>query len=103
MIIPRAWSLLQDVVDVLLEAIPRSVDLDEARGHLERRAGAVSARDRRPGLLAQGHSGEVQDKRGECLGAHFDVEPLHLPARTGTPQGTRGRGRTTEATPGYSR
>ena len=52
--------------------------------------------------LAQGHSGEVQDKRGECLGAHFDVEPLHLPARTGTPQETRGRGRTTEA-PGYSR
>jgi cobalt-zinc-cadmium efflux system protein len=103
MIIPRAWSLLRDVVDVLLEAITRSVDLDDVRGHLERRAGAVSAVIVDQAYLAQGHSGEVQDKRGECLGAHFDVEPLHLPARTGTPQDTRGCGRTTEATPGYSR
>ena len=27
LIVPRAWSLLRDVVDVLLEAIPRGVDL----------------------------------------------------------------------------
>ncbi|MBF6949275.1 cation transporter, partial [Acinetobacter baumannii] len=28
LILPRAWSLIRDVVDVLLEATPRGVDLD---------------------------------------------------------------------------
>ncbi len=36
MIIPRAWSLLRDVVDVLLEATPRGVDLDQVRAHITR-------------------------------------------------------------------
>lgn len=31
LIIPRAWSLLHEVVDVLLEATPRGVDLDQLR------------------------------------------------------------------------
>ena len=31
LILPRAWSLLREVVDVLLEATPRGVDLDEVR------------------------------------------------------------------------
>ena len=34
LILPRAWSLLRDVVDVLLEATPRGVDLDEVRDHI---------------------------------------------------------------------
>ena len=34
LILPRAWSLLREVVDVLLEATPRGVDLDEVRQHM---------------------------------------------------------------------
>jgi cobalt-zinc-cadmium efflux system protein len=83
-IIPCAWSLLREVVDVLLEAIPHGVDLAEVREHIKRvrggsrcprparlddyrrRTGAVRARHR-------GRSGEVLDRLGECLGGHFDV------------------------------
>ena len=34
MILPRAWSLLRDVVDVLLEATPRGINLDHVRDHV---------------------------------------------------------------------
>jgi cobalt-zinc-cadmium efflux system protein len=33
-ILPRTWKLLRDAVDVLLEATPRGVDLDEVRRHI---------------------------------------------------------------------
>jgi cobalt-zinc-cadmium efflux system protein len=35
LIVPRAWALLREVVDVLLEATPRGVDLAEVRQHME--------------------------------------------------------------------
>jgi cobalt-zinc-cadmium efflux system protein len=34
LILPRTWSLLRDAVDVLLQATPKGVDLDEVRQHL---------------------------------------------------------------------
>src|SRR5699024_8485945 len=34
LIIPRALSLLRDVVEVLMESTPRHVDLDELRDHI---------------------------------------------------------------------
>ena len=39
LIVPRAWTLLRDVVDVLLEATPRGVDLDGIRQHMREVAG----------------------------------------------------------------
>ena len=92
MIIPRAWSLLKDVVGVLLEETPPGVDLDEVRQHMSDIPGVVGVHDLHawtitsgmPVLSAHvvvddawmtsGRSGEVLDQLGDCLGAHFDLE-----------------------------
>ena len=91
LIIPRAWSLLREVVDVLLEATPRGVDLEEVRDHIKRVRGVVDVHDLHAwtitsgvpvlsahvivdnACISEGRSGEVLDRLGECLGGHFDV------------------------------
>ena len=92
LILPRAWSLLREVVDVLLEAAPKGVDLAAVREHIRTVPGVVDVHDLHAwtitsgvpvlsahvvvddACLAQGRSGEVLDRLGECLGHHFDVE-----------------------------
>ena len=91
LIIPRAWSLLREVVDVLLEATPRGVDLHQVREHMLRVRGVVDVHDLHAwtitsgvpvlsahvivdqACISEGRSGEVLDRLGECLGGHFDV------------------------------
>lgn len=91
LIVPRAWALIRDVVDVLLEATPRGVDLATVRTHIEETPGVVEVHDLHvwtitSGLpvlsahvvvarehLARGRSGEILDSLGSCLGEHFDV------------------------------
>ncbi len=91
MILPRAWGLLRDVLDVLLEATPRGVDLDHVRTHMAGVRGVVDVHDLHawtitsgvPVLSAhvviddrcvsEGRAGEVLDELGECLDGHFDV------------------------------
>jgi cobalt-zinc-cadmium efflux system protein len=91
LIIPRAWSLLRDVVDVLLEATPHGVDLEEVRDHIRQVRGVVDVHDLHAwtitsgvpvlsahvivdhACISEGRSGEVLDRLGECLGGHFDV------------------------------
>ena len=34
LVVPRAWHLLREALDVLLEAAPRGVDLDDVRAHI---------------------------------------------------------------------
>jgi cobalt-zinc-cadmium efflux system protein len=92
LIIPRAWSLLREVVDVLLEATPRRVDLVEVRKHIEEVPGVVDVHD----LLAwtitsgvpvlsvhvvvdeacidRGRTGQVLDRLSECLRRHVDID-----------------------------
>ncbi len=92
LILPRAWSLLRDVVDVLLEATPKGVDLAAVREHIREVPGVVDVHDLHAwtitsgvpvlsahvvvddACIADGRSGEVLDRLGECLGDHFDVE-----------------------------
>jgi cobalt-zinc-cadmium efflux system protein len=91
-IIPRAWLLLREVVDVLLEATPHGVDLAEVREHIKEVRGVVDVHDLHAWTITsgvpvlyprtvivdhacinEGRSGEVLDRLGECLGGHFDV------------------------------
>ena len=96
MILPRVWGLLRDVVDVLLEATPRGVDLDLVRDHMRGVPGVVGVHDLHawtitsgvPVLsahvvvdddcIALGRSGEVLDMLAECLAGHFDVDHCTL-------------------------
>ena len=91
LVLPRAWSLLREAVDVLLEAAPRGVDLDQVRAHVLEVDGVVGVHDLHAwtitsGLpvlsahvvvtdevLADGHGGRVLDALCACLGEHFDV------------------------------
>jgi cobalt-zinc-cadmium efflux system protein len=92
LILPRAWALLREVVDVLLEATPRGVDLDEIRQHIKEVPGVVDVHDLHvwaitsgvpvisahvvvdDACISQGRSGQVLDRLSNCLGGHFDVE-----------------------------
>jgi len=91
MILPRAWGLLRDVLDVLLEATPRGVDLDHVRDHIRDVPGVVDVHDLHAWVITSGvpvlsahvvvdeaciehgRSGEVLDRLGECLTGHFDI------------------------------
>jgi cation diffusion facilitator family transporter len=91
LVLPRAWHLLRDALDVLLEAAPRGVDLDDVRTHSLEVEGVIGVHDLHAwtitsGLpvlsahvvvteeaLAAGHGGRVLDSLCECLGEHFDM------------------------------
>ena len=92
LVLPRAWHLLREALDVLLEAAPRGVDLGTVREHILGVDGVVGVHDLHAwtitsGLpvlsahvvvtdeaLAAGHGGRVLDALCSCLGSHFDVE-----------------------------
>lgn len=92
LILPRTWALLREAVDVLLEATPKNVDMDEVRAHILDTPGVVDAHDLHAwtitsgmpvlsahvvvsdAALAESGGGRVLDALGECLADHFDVE-----------------------------
>jgi cobalt-zinc-cadmium efflux system protein len=92
LVLPRAWHLLREALDVLLEAAPRGVDMDDVRAHILGVDGVLDVHDLhtwtitsgQPVLsahvvvteeaLTAGHGGRVLDALCECLGEHFDVE-----------------------------
>jgi cation diffusion facilitator family transporter len=92
LVLPRAWHLLREALDVLLEAAPRGVSLDEVRRHILAVDGVLGVHDLHAwtitsGLpvlsahvvvtdeaLAAGHGGRVLDALCECLGEHFDMD-----------------------------
>jgi len=92
MIVPRAWKLLQETLDVLLEAAPKGVDMAEVRAHILALDGVEDIHDLHawtitsgmPVLSAHvvvssdvlnaiGHEKILHELQG-CLGVHFDVE-----------------------------
>ncbi|GAB4081913.1 cation transporter [Modestobacter muralis] len=105
LVLPRAWSLLREALDVLLEAAPRGVDLDDVRLHVLGVPGVLEVHDLhawtitsglpvlsahvvvRDDVLAEGHGGRVLDALSECLGGHFDLAhctfQLESPAHRG--------------------
>ena len=92
MILPRAWHLLRDVDDVLLEATPKGVEVQMIREHILSVAGVVSVHDIHIWTITSGvpvfsahvvvedevlsarGADQVLDKLTTCLGSHFDTE-----------------------------
>ncbi len=92
MIVPRAISLLREVVEVLLESTPRDVDLDELRTHILGVEGVREVHDLHVWTITSGmpvmsahivvedsvtamdQAHSVLDRLRECLSEHFDVE-----------------------------
>ena len=88
LIIPRTWRLLRQAADVLLEATPEDVDLDEVRGHMLATAGVIDVHDLHAWTITSGVNvlsahvvvtdealaGPMLDQLGECLADHFDIE-----------------------------
>jgi len=88
LILPRTWLLLREAVDVLLEAAPKGVDLDEVRRHLSETPGVTDVHDLHAWTITSGlpvvsahvvvdrgaDAGMVLDGLGECLAGHFDIE-----------------------------
>jgi cobalt-zinc-cadmium efflux system protein len=92
MILPRAWHLLRDVVDVLLEASPKGVEVQMIREHILSVPGVVAVHDIHiwtitsgvpvfsahvvveDDLLSARGADQVLDKLTTCLGSHFDTE-----------------------------
>ncbi|MER5973573.1 cation diffusion facilitator family transporter [Streptomyces sp. NPDC002055] len=92
MIVPRAWKLLREALDVLLEAAPKDVDMAAVRRHILDLPGVEGLHDlhawtitsglpvlsahvvvSQEALDAVGHEKLLHDLRN-CLGEHFDVE-----------------------------
>jgi cobalt-zinc-cadmium efflux system protein len=88
LIIPRTWSLLREAIDVLLEASPKGVDLDEVRSHILRAVGVADVHDLHAWTITSGMNvvsahvvldegadpPEVLDELCRCLAGDFDIE-----------------------------
>lgn len=92
LILPRAYSLLRQVVAVLIEGTPEEVDLTEVRRHIEEVPGVVGVHDLhawtitsgvpvlsahvrvQPEVFDEGAYHGVLDRLQDCATVHFDVE-----------------------------
>jgi cobalt-zinc-cadmium efflux system protein len=88
MILPRTWSLLREATDVLLEATPRGMKLDEVRAHLLKAEGVADIHDLHAWTITSGlpvmsahvvlepdaRADAVLDELCRCLSGDFDVE-----------------------------
>ncbi len=88
LILPRTWRLLREAVDVLLEATPKGVDLEEVRRHIVEMEGVADVHDLHAWTITSGMNVVsahvvlspradptlVLDRLGECLSGDFDIE-----------------------------
>lgn len=92
MIVPRAVSLLREVVSVLAESAPKGMSVDDIRTHLKGYQGVVDVHDVHVWQLTRGapvftahvmvapavytadRSAELLAELQSCLAEHFDVE-----------------------------
>lgn len=88
LVVPRAWSLVRDSLDVLLEATPRGLALDEVRRHLLEADGVEDVHDLHAWTITSGQPvisahvvltpdadpGRVLDAVCRCLSGDFDIE-----------------------------
>lgn len=92
LIVPRTWRLLRETVDVLLESVPRHVDLSQVRAHLLSVPHVQEVHDLHASLVStdlpvltahvvinddcfhDGHAPQLLASLASCLAGHFDVE-----------------------------
>jgi cobalt-zinc-cadmium efflux system protein len=92
MIVPRAVSLLRDVVSVLSQSTPSAMDVQAIRTHILEEPGVVDVHDVHVWAITsgqyvfsahvvvarevfeRGETGPLLDSLGSCLTKHFDVE-----------------------------
>jgi cobalt-zinc-cadmium efflux system protein len=109
MILPRTWTLLQEALDVLVEASPKNIDLDLVREHLLGVEGVVDVHDLHAWtitsgvpvlsvhvvisdeLVTQKIGGPLLDKLGACISDHFDIEHCTFQLEPGGHQEHEGR------------
>lgn len=95
LIIPRTLRLLRDAVDVLLESVPRGIDLDDVRQHLLDEDHVVDVHDLHISQIAtglpvltahvvvetecfhDGHAPEITAALQRCVAEHFPVAIDH--------------------------
>jgi cobalt-zinc-cadmium efflux system protein len=88
LILPRTWGLLRDAIDVLLEATPKDVDIDQVRKHILEAPGVREVHDLHAWTITSGmnvisahvvidkHASgpAVLDHLCNCLSNQFDIE-----------------------------
>lgn len=88
LILPRVWSLLRDAVDILLQAAPRGVDLEQVRAHVLEAPGVLDIHDLHAWTLTSGinvvsvhvvvssdaDGTAVLDELCGCLAEDFDMD-----------------------------
>jgi cobalt-zinc-cadmium efflux system protein len=88
LILPRTWTLLREAVDILLQATPRGVKIEEVRQHVLRARGVVDIHDLHAWTLTSGQNvvslhavmepgadpAAVLDELCACLTDDFDME-----------------------------
>jgi cobalt-zinc-cadmium efflux system protein len=87
-ILPRTWMLLSEAVHVLLEGVPRNVNVDHVREHILGVEGVTGMHDLHVWNLTSGmnvmsahvviapeaQAGRVLNDLCACLAGHFDIE-----------------------------
>lgn len=88
LILPRTFGLLREAVDVLLEATPKGIDLDEVRTHILQASGVIDVHDLHAWTITSGlnvvsahvvletgaEAPVVLDELCRCLSGDFDIE-----------------------------
>jgi cation diffusion facilitator family transporter len=102
LVLPRAWHLLREALDVLLEAAPRGVSMEDVRAHMLGVDGVLGVHDLHAWTITSGlpvlsahvvvtdealasrHGGRVLDALCACLDDHFDVDHCTFQLEPGT-------------------
>lgn len=92
LILPRTWRLLKEAVDILLEASPQDIDVEDIREHMAALPGVRDVHELHvwtitsglpvfsahvvvnPEVIERGQSAIMLDQLQACLRGHFDVD-----------------------------
>ena len=109
LILPRTWRLLREALDVLLEATPKGIDLDDVRAHILEAPGVADVHDLHAWTITSGmnvvsahvvleegaKTGDILDHLGMCLSDDFDVK--HSTFQLETPEHVQWEARADQA------